>query len=74
MPANKVGLTPGLTRSEKRMHIVRWISQAWKDFKANERHNCNAAFVDTGILIAADGTEDDLIKLWPKAERGMYKF
>ena len=57
------------------MHIDRWIPQAaWKDFKANDaRHNCNAAFVDTGILIAADGTEDDLIiKLWPKAERGIY--
>jgi hypothetical protein len=64
----------GLTKSEKRMHTVRWIAKAWNDFKVTERHNCNAAFVDTGILIAVDGTEDHLIKLWPKADTGMYTF
>ena len=32
MPANK----GGLTKSEKRMHTVRWMSQAWKDFQATE--------------------------------------
>jgi hypothetical protein len=70
MPAGK----GGLTKSEKRMHTVRWMSQAWKDFQATERHNCKAAFVGTGILIAKDGSEDHLIRLWPKAAEGAYAF
>jgi hypothetical protein len=64
----------GLTKSEKRMHIVRWMSKAWKDFQTTEQHNCKASFVDTGILIAQDGSEDHLIRLWPKAKNGEYVF
>ena len=65
MPANK----GGLAKSEKRMHTVRWMSQAWKDFQATELQLYNtAAFFDTGILIACDGSADDLIRLWPKAD------
>lgn len=64
----------GLTTMAKRKHTVRWISQAWSDFQAYHQNNCTAAFVDTGILTALDGSEKHKIKLWPKADEGQYTF
>ena len=64
----------GLSKSEKRMHTVRWMAKAWGEFKQNEQHNCTSAFVGTGVLIAKDGSEDHLIRLWPKALPGMYVY
>jgi hypothetical protein len=78
MPENRNWPLPakegGLTAAQKRMHTARWMAQAWEEFKKSEQHNCRSAFVDTGVLIAADGSENHLIKLWPKAPAGHYKF
>ena len=66
--------TGGLSRSDKRKLIVRWVSAAWEEMKRERQHCIKSAFVDTGILIAKDGSENNLITLWTKSETGMYGF
>ena len=64
----------GLTTMAKRKHTVRWISQAWSDFQAYHQNNCTAAFVDTGILTALDGSEKHKINSGPKQMKGNTHF
>ncbi len=64
----------GLSTSEKRMHVVRWVSQAWKEFKRDHQSTILAAFVDTGALQAKDGSEMSFVRLTPKAQFGSYSF
>lgn len=70
MPAGQGGLTV----SEKRMLIVRWMSQAWTELKTNKQDLLLSSFVASGCLIAKDGSENHLIRLWPKAPEGAYDF
>ena len=70
LPANKGGLTV----SQKRMLIVRWVATAWEEMKRNRQRVIRSAFVDTGVLVAKDGSENDLIRLWPDAPLGMYNY
>lgn len=70
LPANQGGLTD----PEKRRLTVRWMSQAWADLKERKQEMLLAAFVSTGCLIAKDGSENHLIKLWPRAPLGAYDF
>ena len=64
----------GLTAPEKRMMVVKWLSRAWEEFKTTRMHTINSAWVDSGIMLAVDGTENHLIKLWPNAQHGSYTF
>ena len=63
----------GLEAWQKRTMIVAWVDRAWEELK-KERHLLLSSFVETGILISKDGTEDHLIKLHPKHTQGMYKY
>lgn len=70
LPAKEGGLgDPG-----KRKLIVRWLSQVWTDFQREEKHMLLSAFTTTGCLIAKDGSENHLIRLWPTAPEGAYNF
>jgi hypothetical protein len=56
----------GLGDSRKRMLIARWASEAWEEF-CNENQGCiRSSFVETGFLIAKDGSENNKICLWRK--------
>ena len=78
MPQNRDWSLPtakgGLTASEKRKLTVKWVSQAWEEMVATRHHCINSAFVDSGVLVACDGSENHLIRLWPNAPYGMYNF
>lgn len=47
----------------RRMLMVTWLDAAWTDLIQNHKHLLSEAFVQTGFLLAKDGSEDDLIKL-----------
>jgi hypothetical protein len=64
----------GLGTAQKRMHIVRWVDAAWKEMKQERQHCINRAFVDSGILIAKDRSEDHLIRLRPGDPDGLYTY
>lgn len=64
----------GLGVAQKRMHIVRWVDAAWKEMKRERKHCINSAFVDSGILIAKNRTEDHLVRLRPGDECGLYTY
>ena len=46
---------------ERRILMAQWLSKAWDDLTQNHSHMITKAFVDTGFLIAKDGSEDHLI-------------
>jgi hypothetical protein len=64
----------GLTKKEKRMHVVRWMSMAWEDLKRERPGLLNAAWVQSGCLVAKDGSENHLIKLYPNQPAGAYNY
>ena len=64
----------GLSVSDKRKLLVRWVSAAWDEMK-RERHHCiKSAFVDTGVLIAKDGSENGLIDCGQRLHLGCMGF
>ena len=64
----------GLGKPQKRQLVVKWVAQAWGELKEHRQHCINSAFVDTGVLIAKDGSEDHLIRLRPGAAYGEYVY
>ena len=64
----------GLSKPDKRKLCAKWLNQAWQELKTDHRHLLDSAFVDTGICIAADGSQNRLIRLRPKDEPGQYDF
>ena len=54
----------------RRMFMAKWLQDAWLDLILNNRHIILNAFVETGFLVAADGSEDGKIKLqgWSGSE------
>jgi hypothetical protein len=55
----------GISKSQKRMLIATWTSVAWAELCAAELADSliRTAFVDTGFLLAKDGSENGLVKL-----------
>jgi len=53
----------GIETPEKRMLFATWASEAWTDLCTNNKHLIHNAFVETGFLLARDGSENELIKL-----------
>jgi hypothetical protein len=78
LPENRNWALPskhgGLTKKEKRMHVVRWMSQAWEDLKRERPELLTAAWVQSGCLVAKDGSENHLIKLYPQQPEGAYNY
>ena len=64
----------GLEAWEKRTMVVAWIDRAWQELKKDNKHLLLSSFVDTGILVANDGSENHLIRLHPKQVLGAYTF
>lgn len=64
----------GLSKSDKRKLCAKWLAQAWRELKENKQYLLNSAFVDTGICIACDGSQNHLIRLRPNDEEGEYDF
>ena len=63
----------GLSRSDRRHLIAKWASDSWTEFCSDKQALIRSAFVNTGFLVAKDGSENRLIKLW-KHGRGLYDF
>ena len=61
----------GISSTEKRMMAARLVSEEWAKMCANDHHLILSAFTGTGWLIANNGTENHLIKLW-KLRKGVY--
>ena len=54
----------GITKAKKRMLIATWTSEAWMGMCSNpDKKVFNKAFVDTGFLLAKDGSENGLVNL-----------
>jgi hypothetical protein len=64
----------GLSAPAKRALIVRWVDTAWKEMKAKRQHCIHSAFVDTGVLLAKNGSEDHLVQLRPGDALGAYMY
>jgi hypothetical protein len=65
------GLSPeegGMTTSLKRMLVAKWASEAWTELCTENKDLLRKAFVQTGFLVAKDGSENDQIVL----EKGRY--
>ena len=58
----------------RRILMAQWLSAAWADLEANHKHLIDSAFLQTGFLLAKDGSEDGLVSLqgWEGTEK--YKF
>jgi hypothetical protein len=56
----------GLGDSRKRMLVATWASEAWDEFCRENQHCIRSAFVETGFLIAKDGSENMKVCLWKK--------
>jgi hypothetical protein len=61
----------GLTKPQKRMLCAKWLNQAWQELKL-EYHLLDSCFVDTGVCVACDGSEEHMIRLRPKDKPGLY--
>ena len=59
----------------RRILIARWLSAAWTDLTTNDKHLIESAFVQTGLLVAKDGSEDKNIQLqgWSLSEQYTYR-
>lgn len=49
---------------DKRMKVAYWASVAWRGMCENSGDLFRSAFVSTGFLLAKDGSENNLVKLW----------
>ena len=65
-----------LSTGDKRKLSVKWIAQAWRELRddVNRQHLLDSCFVDTGVCIACDGSENSKIKLYPNAQLGEYDY
>jgi hypothetical protein len=53
-----------LSVSERRMLIAHWVSVTWESLIANGAESLiRQSFVETGFLVAKDGSENHLIKM-----------
>ena len=64
----------GLSDKKKRMLVAKWASEAWAEFITNRQHTIVEAFVETGFLLAKDGSENHLIKLSRGTQFADYSF
>jgi hypothetical protein len=53
----------GLSTSRKRMLVATWTAEAWEEVCRDHHVMIRQAFVETGFLVAKDGSENGLIKL-----------
>ena len=58
----------------RRILMAKWLEAAWVDLIFNNRHIIHNAFVETGFLLAKDGSEDDLLKLQGWSPTEPYRF
>jgi hypothetical protein len=64
----------GIETFDKRMLFATWASEAWTDLCTNNKHLIKNAFVETGFLLARDGSENHLIKLQNWNSEHPYEF
>jgi hypothetical protein len=53
----------GLQAWERRVFLAVWLARAWQQMQADNPTMFRAAFVHTGFLLAADGSEKHLIDI-----------
>ena len=61
----------GLPEPNKRMLVARLVSEEWAKMCEDSHHLIRSSFVSTGWLLAKDGSEASLVKLW-KHSNGEY--
>ena len=68
---NEAPANGGLSKEDKRILLAQWASASWTKLTKEYDHLLRMAFVETGFLVAMDGSEDKLIELW-KGGKGQY--
>lgn len=58
---------PELSAGDRRLLLANWVSVAWDSIQENE-HLLRQAFVETGFLVAKDGSENHLIDMAGKED------
>jgi hypothetical protein len=58
----------------RRILMAQWLSAAWTDLELNHKHLLDSAFLQTGFLLAKDGSEDGLVSLQGWEGTHNYKF
>ena len=53
----------GSSAMERRMLMATWLSEAWRHLQNTGAHLLDSAFLQTGFLVALDGSQDHLIQL-----------
>jgi len=53
----------GLSETRKRLLIARWVSESWEEICAHHPHLIRQAFVETGFLLAKDGSENHKVHI-----------
>ena len=61
----------GLSAARKRMLVATWTAKAWADFMRDNQYCIERAFVETGFLLAADGSDRLEVRPYknPKAKK-----
>ena len=59
----KANAADRLATSRRRMNIAVWTAQAWESLCINKPLLIRNAFVQTGILLRQDGTDEHLVKI-----------
>jgi hypothetical protein len=61
----------GLSAARKRMLVATWTAKAWAEFKRDNQYCIERAFVETGFLLAADGSDRLEVRPYknPKAKK-----
>ena len=60
----KKTLKGGIRDRTKRMLIASWAAMAWQEMQRDKQYLIEQAFVQTGFLLAADGSENHLVMPW----------
>ena len=53
---------PKLSAGDRRVLLAQWVSVAWESLTRDE-YLIRQSFVQTGLLVARDGSENHLIKM-----------
>jgi hypothetical protein len=49
--------------------VATWTSEAWNEFCANNKYTIERAFVETGFLLAKDGSDRFEVRMRPYKRR-----
>jgi hypothetical protein len=63
----------GLSDPRKRMLLATWSSEAWREMCNENHHLIRQSFVETGFLLAKDGSENHLVRPYKRPKLDIKK-